>query len=666
MAVPLRDIVNEDSPVIPLGLLYLAIDCSWSPWNFGDGRELALPKWPCRKLHAAVLGALVSAEVGTDRRCTVFDTPPILTAVRCADSISVEVLLKNGAATHGLCLAFPVLSVPATQPSRQYETDQLEVYHQLLEHDPSLAVEEDSKGNTPIHVAAALSTRLSSDFVCSYLDLLMKHGASPSARSSGGKTPLDLAMVKGQLHVAEWLCKNVGAAEINKKPNLLGLRPLMEAGLRLSHRLRDKAPPEQIDTCKQVIRTLLEHGADTQLMHKTTPGERYACKLVQDIQQDMQGSTGTTPQQQEDDAVAARIAEELIADEKREKAKKKGKMGGKKGTRQQWPLPSTEADSSVASGAIDRDTNDQPSSSLSSADLHPGPSAPPTDAAGVVSPPPVDGESDGDESFVPVVSRRKRDRQHKQQMEALPESEKRMPLPSLPPRPAYPPPPRPPRVREDRVRGQTDRSSGDCQPLPPPPPFPLAPQPNDAASALTAPGSRHGERQVQRPDASARAVRSVSASEAEGMMDQLRQRLEEAKEETRRKEEREDELKRQLEEAQKKLAELTMQQAASSSSAATQPSTAQQRECVTCLSAPPVVMFVPCRHLCLCQPCYTKWQAHFAQQLQQAKDRQAAGSREELPKFRCAYCGHEGTHADTLPNLRRWINEPFLPETDGG
>ena len=57
---------------------------------------------------------------------------------------------------------------------------------------------KDSKGQTPLHVAAWYDHK---DIV----ELLLKSGADPNAKNNGGRTPLTYARIKGYKEIEELL-----------------------------------------------------------------------------------------------------------------------------------------------------------------------------------------------------------------------------------------------------------------------------------------------------------------------------------------------------------------------------------------------------------------------------------------------------------------------------
>ncbi|CEM05235.1 unnamed protein product [Vitrella brassicaformis CCMP3155] len=121
----------------------------------------------------------------------------------------------------------------------------------------------------------------------SYLDLLAAHGADLIAKDAKGCTPFDYAVVQGGGDVVEWLLEQLGTSEIDKSHPLGGTTPLTAADSHLSDQLRARAPLQQIDRAKQVIRALLSNGADIQLMRRSGRKEDIPHRLVQDIQNEM-------------------------------------------------------------------------------------------------------------------------------------------------------------------------------------------------------------------------------------------------------------------------------------------------------------------------------------------------------------------------------------------
>ncbi|CEL99944.1 unnamed protein product [Vitrella brassicaformis CCMP3155] len=654
----------------PVGLLSLVIIDAIIGQNT-DAR-LTLPPWPSRELQQAVLEAFLAAGANPNGRPDE-GFRPLEAAHGCGKVTAVDVLLRAGAVTHGLHLAClkDTCHIPSP-PCPQYEADLLKNYHRLFEHDPAPADEEyyisDNK-QTPIHVAAAHEAErggiMSHGFICAYLALLAQHGASLTARQANGYTSLGTAVLVGAPWVAEWLCERLGKEEINKtRTDVEGvmISVLEHAGLLLSDRLRDKAAPEAVDRARQVIRTLLQHGADIRLVRKASPHQRYIRKLVQDIHNDIPKPSAPLQQQQQqqqkesDAAKAAKIAAELIRGEARDKAKKAkrgGKKGGKGSAHQQQqqreqqrpvsiefePIDDDEASSSVATGAVETDADEQPPST-SSADPQPAASSSSCDVSSAVPAPatsPVDGEeSDGE--FVPVVRGRKKNkkrdstrphlqpdqqepaptRQHAALTQTQPlnigggpfsSSAARRPpagrglfthMPTqtrahrgppplvpmaamppsmgssaLPPRPQQPPPPALVRPLAPSVRQGADRPAA-------------SPSTIDTNTALahrtpvSAGGSSHAENAQG-------GFGTTTDGAAERLVGQLRQQLSQQDQEN-------DALIRQLQEAEWKLAQAT---SASSSSGGED----DALRCDDCMDNYKSILLIPCRHICLCGGC---------------------------------------------------------------
>ncbi|CEM18309.1 unnamed protein product [Vitrella brassicaformis CCMP3155] len=422
--------------VPPVGLLSLVIIDAIVVRN--TDTRLTLPPWPSRELQQAVLEALIDAGANANFRPGE-GFRPLPAARSCANVTAVDALLRAGAVTQGMYLAFlpnqPYLPFP---PSFQYEAALLKAYRRVLQQDPTLASEEYRDGKqtmTPIHMSGSAEGFMSAEFLRSYLTLLAEHGASITARTGDRYTPLGSAVHAGAPCVVEWLCQRLGREEINKRQhtNAEGISLLEYAGFVLSLLLRDKAAPEAVDRARQVIGTLLRHGADIQLIRTTTPRRRYVRKLVQDIHKEMNQPSAPPQQQQQQQqesgaAKAAKIAARLIGEEVKDKAKK-AKRGGKKdgkggghpqqheqqqhGQQQSVSIESEAIDdeepSSVSTGVVDTDADEQPPSA-SSADPQPAAPSPSCDVSSAVPAPatsPVDRE-DSDGEFVPVVRGRKK------------------------------------------------------------------------------------------------------------------------------------------------------------------------------------------------------------------------------------------------------------------
>ncbi|CEL99959.1 unnamed protein product [Vitrella brassicaformis CCMP3155] len=641
----------------PMGLLSLVIDDVVNGRIDDDddddvvGEEITdvtLPPWPSHELQQAVLEALIAAGANPNGRPDEKGRPLHRTRL-CANVTAVDVLLRAGAVTHGLHLAFwPCLPSP---PSPQYETDLLNVYRRMLEHDPALVSETGGeRQGTPIHNAGAAESVMSRDFICAYLDLLAQHGASLTARDAYGNTPLGTAVLAGAPCVVEWLCERLGKEEINNtkaEGNMISVLEL--AGCCLTgRRQKAKAEPEKLDKAKQVVRTLLRHGADIQLV-RTTPALRYIRKLVQDIHKDMQKPSAPPQQQQKDSgaAMAAKMAEELIAEEAREKAKK-AKRGGKIGGHQQQQqreqqqrpvsieleaIEDDEApDSSVATGAVETDADEQPPSTPS-ADPQPAAPSPSCDVSSAV-PAPATSSVDREESdaeFVTVVRKKnKKARSHLQPDQQEPASTRQhapvthtqplnisgLPFTSAARRPpagrgldtnmptqtrAHRGPP--PLVPMAAMPPSIGSSPLPPRPQQPPPPGLVRPLANTALAQRTSvsagSSSQAADGQRGRCGGGESGVGTDSAAAAEHLVGQLRRQLSQKDQEN-------DALIRQLQEAQWKLVQSShhLQQQHQQASSDTTPAAADDGlKCDVCMADYKSTLLVPCRHICLCGGC---------------------------------------------------------------
>ncbi|CEL99680.1 unnamed protein product [Vitrella brassicaformis CCMP3155] len=114
----------------------------------------------------------------------------------------------------------------------------------------------------------------------------------------------------------------------------------------------------------------------------------------------------------------------------------------------------------------------------------------------------------------------------------------------------------------------------------------------------------------------------------------------------------------QLEEARQRLAEASLQRASSSSSSLPP---GRKEDCSICFGehGHAAIMFIPCRHLCLCNHCYTSHKARHEQQMQTAKEQRSKGMDVPLPEFRCACCGEKAVFAGTRAEANMWINQPY-------
>ncbi|CEL93948.1 unnamed protein product [Vitrella brassicaformis CCMP3155] len=259
----------------------------------GDDRLVCLPKWSSDELQSAVLIALLDGGADPNAAADHPQQTPLQLAIAYGNRTAFDILT----ARHGIDLRPPdapmVMELPYAMrpPPPQYLELLLSMYRQLITRDPTLAAERDVWGKNLVHRAAIQAEgRYPQCFIDSYLDLITANGADMTAADGNGWTPLHWAAECGSPHVADYLCRKLPAAEINRRDNS-GDTPLAWAAYELDHRtqlLQDPDTPEpakeryraKIDNYKLTIRSLLRAGADINTISTVTQRDRRGRQLV--------------------------------------------------------------------------------------------------------------------------------------------------------------------------------------------------------------------------------------------------------------------------------------------------------------------------------------------------------------------------------------------------
>ncbi|CEL95941.1 unnamed protein product [Vitrella brassicaformis CCMP3155] len=318
-SLPRLRVRGSGSPGLRYRLLTLAID------NLSDGAmptifardshvfpgSLALPQWSSRELEADIINALIDggAHLDADRPLGHWDEWPIRMAVCGGNDSAVGVLLARGAAVrqavrsrHGRPLNDPLLVMRLPLPiagrlghqvPAAYEGRLLAIYRRLIQRDATLATERDIGGRNLIHLAlfderSRFSQRFSQRFVDSYLDLLVENGADLTALTPLALTPLHWAAAASALFVADYLCRHVPPADINRgttgNPNVTPLVWVASSLNEVTEVSQDTNRPPQdrdrairrIPLCEAFIRSLLRGGAD--IGRIPTDSDRHRCR----------------------------------------------------------------------------------------------------------------------------------------------------------------------------------------------------------------------------------------------------------------------------------------------------------------------------------------------------------------------------------------------------
>ncbi|CEM02081.1 unnamed protein product [Vitrella brassicaformis CCMP3155] len=281
-------------------LLAIAID-SKSDFTVGtiqaeddnDDRPVALPQWSSDELQAAVLTALLDGGADTDAAADRPGETPLQLATACGNRTAFELLM----ARQDIDLRSPgprmVMMLPRSlrPPPLEYLQLLLSMYERLVARDPTLAAERDIWGYSLVHRAAEVAGRhYPQPFISSYLDLIRVKGADMTAGTIFGCTPLHYAAACGSPYVADYLCRKLPAADIDRRENN-GQTPLATAAEELdrrTQRLQDPDTPEaakekmraESDKYKLTIRSLLRAGADINLIPTATEERHRQRQLV--------------------------------------------------------------------------------------------------------------------------------------------------------------------------------------------------------------------------------------------------------------------------------------------------------------------------------------------------------------------------------------------------
>ncbi|CEM00569.1 unnamed protein product [Vitrella brassicaformis CCMP3155] len=194
---------------------------------------VVLPQWSSRQLQRDVINTLI--DDGADVNAGQGYTRPIQVAVAAGNLTAVETLLARQANVRG----FAVMRLPQPHVTRQGEKQLLSVYHRLIQHDSTLP-EERFGGENLVHWAAMARSAFSQQFIDQYLDLITSHGAEMTA-TRYGRTPLHMAARCGSPYVADWLCRQLTAEDINRgSPNQPNETPLSVAAQVLDNLMQEQ------------------------------------------------------------------------------------------------------------------------------------------------------------------------------------------------------------------------------------------------------------------------------------------------------------------------------------------------------------------------------------------------------------------------------------------
>ncbi|CEL92592.1 unnamed protein product [Vitrella brassicaformis CCMP3155] len=257
-------------------------------------RPVALPLWSSAELQTAVMEALIDGGADVDATVTRWSlyTRPIEMAIRAGNEAAVTILLARNAAVKGRDPDgyWPPYVMPLPTPmtfahlghqvSREYEQRLMSIYRLLIQHDATVATEQDVLGLNPIHLAARLECgHYSQAFIDSYLDLLVQHGASLTLEPQNWWTPLQDAALEGSPCVVDYLSRHLPPGTIDREGGRGDGPPLAVAAGQLNAAIEDSQdndlPQEvrdreetkeyfsaRISTQEATIRSLLRAGAD--------------------------------------------------------------------------------------------------------------------------------------------------------------------------------------------------------------------------------------------------------------------------------------------------------------------------------------------------------------------------------------------------------------------
>ncbi|CEL94122.1 unnamed protein product [Vitrella brassicaformis CCMP3155] len=282
-------------PLFRYSCLPFAIDCPsnypflYASGAYGSLMSVALPQWSSRQLQGDIINALIDGgaavnagggeDLGVDR--------PIRAAVAAGNLTALQTLLARQANVRGfLAMELPHIHGAAPSATREYEAALILVYRRLAQHDSTLAAERFG-GMNLVYSAALRPSAFSQQFIDAYLDLITSHGAEFAATDHSGGTPLHMAAACAFPCVADWLCRQLTAEDINRgKPNQPNETPLAAAAFVLDRFIRQDGEGQQrsrrIRECKTTIRTLLKGGAapSTSRMPNATEEQRRRRQLV--------------------------------------------------------------------------------------------------------------------------------------------------------------------------------------------------------------------------------------------------------------------------------------------------------------------------------------------------------------------------------------------------
>ncbi|CEL93934.1 unnamed protein product [Vitrella brassicaformis CCMP3155] len=259
-------------------------------------RPVALPQWSSDELQRAVLTALYDGgadpNVAADETGETWETP-LRVAIAYGNQTAFDILTARQGIDMRPPDALMVMELPdlLRPPPTEYLRLLISMFRQLITRDPTLATEERNGYNENLVHLAAEVVHYPQSFIDSYLDLVTANGADMTADDRFGQTPLHLAAAwYGSLHVADYLCRKLPAAQINRWDNS-GRTPLSWAAKELDwriQRLQDPNTPEadkeryrtEIPNLKLIIRTLLRTGADISSIPTATEKGRHQRQLA--------------------------------------------------------------------------------------------------------------------------------------------------------------------------------------------------------------------------------------------------------------------------------------------------------------------------------------------------------------------------------------------------